>query len=377
MAATVTPVGGKQDLDAFIRLPWRLYVGDPNWVPPLLRLQREEFSPRHNPFFQHADVQLFLARRDGRVVGRISAQVDHEHNRYHQERTGFFGFFEAENDLALARALLGAAEEWLRQRGIDCIRGPLSFSINGEAGLLVEGFDLAPFVMMPYSPPYYRDLLEGCGYVKAQDLFAWRYERQRVPERHRRIVDELRQRPEVKTRSPDMRRFRDEVRAILDVFNDAWSDNWGFVPATEAEAGKLAKEIRLIVDPHVVPIVEIDGKVAGVALGIPNLNEAIHDLNGRLFPLGFFKLLWRLKVRGLKTSRLILLGVKKEYRTRRYAGLGYLLCDEIYRGGRERGYQWSEFSWTLEDNRLINVMIKNVGCRHYKTYRIYEKALAP
>ncbi len=376
MTATVTSVDGKGDLEAFLRLPWRLYDGDPNWVPPLLRLLREELSPRHNPFFQHADVQLFLARRDGQVVGRLSAQIDHEHNRYHKERTGFFGFFEAENDPEVAAALLGRAEEWLRQRGMDRVRGPLSFSINGEVGFLVEGFDSPPMIMMPYTRPHYLDLLEQSGYVKAQDLFAWRWERQPVPEGPARIVKELRERPEVKVRRANLRRFDEEMHTILDLFNEAWSETWGFVPATEAEAKKLAREIRLIADTNIVPMVEIDGKVAAVALGLPNLNEAIHDLNGRLFPIGFIKLLWRLKVRRPKNGRLILLGVKKEFRNRRYAGLAYLLCDEIYRGAKASGYEWAEFSWTLEDNRLINTMIQNVGCERYKTYRVYEKALA-
>jgi len=377
MAATVTPVGGKDDLEAFIRLPWRLYAGDPNWVPPLLRLQREEFSSRHNPFFQHADVRLFLARRDGQVVGRISAQVDHEHNRYHQERTGFFGFLETENDPALAAELLGAAEEWLRERGMDRIRGPLSFSINGQVGLLIEGFQLPPQVMMPYSPPYYIDLVETCGYVKVQDLYAWRWDRQPVPEGPARIVRELRERPEVKVRRADMRHFNEEVRTILDLYNEAWSENWGFVPATKAEAAQMARDLKLIADPRIVPFVEIDGQAVGVALAVPNLNEAIQDLNGKLFPFGFIKLLWRLKVRRPKSGRLLLLGVKKEFRTRRYAGLAYLLCDEIYRGAMAKGFEWAEFSWTLEQNTLINALITKVGCQRYKTYRVYEKALVP
>ncbi len=378
MAATATPVDGKDDLEAFIRLPWRLYAGDPNWVPPLLRLQREEFSPQHNPFYQHADVQLFLARRDGQVVGRISAQVDHEHNRYHQERTGFFGFLETENDADVARALLDTAEAWLRDKGMERVRGPLSFSINGEAGLLVEGFDSPAMIQMPYSPRFYQGLIEDCGYVQIQDLFAWRWEAQPVPPgAPERMARELRSRPEVTVRTAQKRRLHDEVRAIMEVFNDAWRDNWGFVPATEAEAEKFARDILLIADPNIVPIVEIDGRVAGAALAVPNLNEAIRDLNGQLFPFGLLKLLWRLKVRRLRTGRLVLLGVKKEFRTREYAGLAYLLCDAIYRGALRSGYRWAEFSWTLESNRLINALITKVGAEHYKTYRIYEKALAP
>ncbi len=191
------------------------------------------------------------------------------------------------------------------------------------------------------------------------------------------MVKELRERPEVKVRTADMRRFNAEVRTILDLYNEAWSQNWGFVPATKAEAAQMARDLKLIADPRLVPFVEIDGQAAGVALAVPNLNGAIHDLNGKLFPFGFIKLLWRLKLRRLKTGRLILLGIKKEYRTRRYAGLAYLLCDEIYHGAIESGFQWAEFSWTLEDNPLINSLITKIGCQRYKTYRVYEKALSP
>ena len=190
------------------------------------------------------------------------------------------------------------------------------------------------------------------------------------------MAEELRSRPEVTVRRASLRRFNQEVHTVLALYNEAWRDNWGFVPATEAEAQQMARELKLIVDPNIVPLVEVDGVPAGVALAVPNLHEAIHDLNGRLFPLGIFKLLWRLKVRRPRSGRLLLLGVKKEFRTRRYAGLAYLLCDEIYRGATERGYGWAEFSWTLEDNKLINAIITKVGAEHYKTYRIYEKALA-
>jgi len=344
-------------------------------VPPLLRLQRELFSQKHNPFFQHADVQLFLARRDDRVVGRISAQIDHEHNRYHNERTGFFGFFECENDTAVASALLNTAEEWLRDRGMDRIRGPLNFSVNGEVGFLVTGFDSPPQILMPYTHAYYLGLVEASGYGRVQDLYAWRWDSQPVPAGPARLVRELRSRPEVRVRIADMKRFDEEVRTILDLYNEAWSENWGYVPATEAEARQMSRDLKFIADPHLVPFVEIDGRPAGVALAVPNLNEAIHDLNGKLFPFGFLKLLWRLKVRRPRNGRLLLLGVRKEFRTRRYAGLAYLLCDEIYRQANQRGYEWAEFSWTLEDNHLINSLISKIGCRHYKTYRIYEKPL--
>jgi hypothetical protein len=321
-------------------------------------------------------VQLFLARRGDTAVGRISAQVDHEHNRYQNERTGFFGFFETEDDPRVAAALFETAEKWLRERGMDRIRGPLNFSTNGELGFLVDGFDSPPVVLMTYTHPYYLPLAEDCGYAKVKDLFAWRWQAQPVPEGSpARMAAELRARPEVRIRRAELKRFREEVRTILDLYNDSFAQNWGFVPATDAEAEAMARDLKLIVDPDIVPVVEIDGQPAGVALAIPDLNQAIRDLNGHLFPFGFIKLLWRLKMRRVRSGRLLILGIKKEFRSRKYAGLAYLLCDEIYRGAVERGYEWAEFSWTLEDNNLINNLIEKVGAEHYKTYRLYEKAL--
>jgi hypothetical protein len=259
---------------------------------------------------------------------------------------------------------------------MDRIRGPLNFSTNGEVGFLANAFDQPPNVLMPYTHSYYLPLVERCGYAKVKDLFAWRWQAQPVPAGSpARMAAELRARPEVAVRRANMKRFRQEVRTILDLYNDAWAQNWGFVPATDAEAEAMAHDLKLIVDPDIVPVVEVNGQPAGVALAIPNLNEAIRDLNGRLFPFGFLKLLWRLKVRRVRSGRLLILGIKKEFRTRQYAGLAYLLCDEIYRGATERGYEWAEFSWTLEDNHLINNIIEKVGAKHYKTYRLYEKAL--
>ena len=377
MPVTVTPVSGRHDLNAFIKLPFRLYEDDPNWVPPLLYLERQRFAPKTNPFLQHADHQLFLARRDGKVVGRISAQVDHEHNRFHQDRTGFFGFFESEDEPETARALLDAAEDWLRARDMEAVRGPLSFSINQEVGLLIDGFGMPPMIMTPHARPYYGPLIEEAGFHKVKDLYAWRYDTETVPPKARRAVDELRQRPDITIRTGDIRRFDEEIATILEVFNSTWSDNWGFVPVTPAEASHLGQEIRQIADTNLVIIVEVQGETAGVVLALPNINEAIHDLNGHLFPLGWAKLLWRLKVSHLKTGRLMILGVKKEFRTRRYLALAYLLCDEVYRRARDGGYRWAEFSWTLEDNNAVNTIIRNVGCHIYKTYRLYEKPLSP
>lgn len=375
-STAVTPVLSKGDLRAFIHLPWRLYKGNPHWVAPLYMFENERFDPKRNAFYYHSEVQLFTARRQGRVAGRISAHVDHEHNRYWNERTGFFGFFECEDDPQVARALLRAAEDWLRERGMERIRGPLSFSTNGEPGLLLEGFDQPQMPLMPYTLPYYPALIESAGYAKVKDLFAWRWESQPVPEGPgKRMVEELRARPDVKVRRARIKDFRREYETILRLYNDAWSQNWGFVPATEAEADEIARSLRLIVDPAIVPIVEVNGQPAAMALAVPNYNWAQQPLKGSLFPFGWLRLLWRLKVRRPGSGRLLLLGVGKEFRQRQYAGLAYLLCDEIYHGARERGYKWAEFGWTLEDNGLINSLIRKIGAVHYKTYRIFEKPL--
>jgi hypothetical protein len=372
----VTPVESKKDLDEFIALPYRLYADDPLWVAPLRYLEKQRFSAKHNRFYAHADVQLFVARRGDEVVGRISAHIDHEHNKYHRETTGFWGFFECVEDPEVAKELLRTAEQWLAVRGMTLSRGPLNFSVNGEVGFLQDGFDLAPMPLMTYNPPYYLALVEGAGYGTAKDLFAWRWERVSIPDGPpRRMVDELRARPDITIRRARMKDFRKEVDIILSLYNDAWSENWGMVPATRAEADQMSSELKLIVDPAIVPIVEVNGVPVGMALAVPNFNWAMQPLRGNLFPFGWLRFLWRLKVRRPDSGRLMLLGVKKEYRTREYAGLAYLLCDEIYRAANDRGYNWAEFSWTLEDNGLINSLIKKIGCEHYKTYRIYEKPL--
>jgi hypothetical protein len=340
-------------------------------------MEKKKFSPQQNPFYLHSEVQLFLALRDGTPVGRISAHIDREHNRFHSDRIGFFGFFESVDDQDVANALLAAAEGWHRERGMEALRGPLSFSVNGEVGVIIEGFGSPPLPLMPYTLPYYPALLEGGGYAKEKDVYAWKWGMERVPDgAPRRMVNELRARPDVTIRRARMKDFRKEVDMILELYNDAWKENWGFVPATEAEADEMASELKLVVDPRIVPVVEVNGVPAGVALAVPDFNWAIRPLNGHLLPFGWLRFLWRLKVHRPRSGRLMLLGIKKEFRTREYAGLAYLLCDEIYRGAHECRFTDAEFGWTLEDNGLINSLIRKVGAQHHKTYRIYQKSLS-
>jgi hypothetical protein len=376
MSLEVVPVQSEEDREAFLRLPWQLYKSDPAWIPNLLFLQRERFDTKKNPFFEHGEAQLFLARRNGVAVGRISAQVNHAHNERHCEHTGFFGFFESENDPETSKWLFEAAESWLGRQGMTLSRGPLNFTLNDEVGLLVEGFDNPPMVDTTHALPYYGGLVECAGYSKAVDLLAYRWQITDPPQRMMEAVERTRAVPGLAVRRANLRQFDREVAILLDIYNDAWQDNWGYVPVSPREAKKLASDLRLIVDPKVVIIAEIDGEPAGMIVGIPNLNEAIRDFNGYLNPVNVLKLIWRLKVRGTRTGRILLFGVKRKFQRRRELfGLPFLLLYELYRGAIERRYEWAEESWILETNKAMNAIMPYWDAYVYKRYRIYEKQL--
>ena len=374
-AIAIVPVAGRAELDRFIRLPMRLNAGDPHYIAPLLMERREALSPKTNPFFHHADVQFWLAVRDGRDVGRISAQIDHLAPQG-EGKTGHFGMIAAEDDPAVFETLFGAAEAWLRERGCDRVLGPLNLSINEEVGLLVEGFDSPPMVMMPHDQPYVGGRIEEQGYARAKDLYAYRCSvttdlPEPVLRRVRRGLP-----PGVTLRTLDMKRYDAEVRALTEILNDAWSDNWGFTPTTEAETAQLAKSLKPVIDPRMTLFADIDGEPAGFLIFLPNLNEAIADLNGRLLPFGWLKLLWRLKVRGLKTVRVPLMGVRKKFAaTRRGQLMPFLMMDTVTLAARKLGVEWGELSWVLEDNLAMNRISEAIGSPIYKTFRIYEKAL--
>lgn len=373
--AEVIPVTTKQDREQFLRLPWRLYKDDPAWVPNLLLLQRELLSEKHNPFFDHGEAQLFIAKREGRTVGRISASIDRRHNDYHQEKTGFFGFFEAENDPVLAADLFSAAEEWLREREMELARGPLGFSIDQEVGTLIEGFEYPPMIDMSHALPYYGPLIESAGYAKAMDLFAYRWEIKEPPARMLEAIEKTRAVPGLKLRTVNMKRLNEDVDTLLDIYSESWKSNWGYVNVTPRAARKMASDLRLIADPNVVIIAEMDGEPAGMVIAIPNLYEAIRDFKGFIDPIKALKLLWRLKVRGTETGRLLLFGVKPKFRTRELYGLPFLLLHELYLGSKKGRYRWCEESWVLENNKQLNAMMPYWDAYVYKKYRIYEKAL--
>lgn len=365
-----------RDLDAFLRVPALLYEGDPGFVMPLNMEQRDRLSPNKNPFFQHAEATLFTAYKDGQLVGRISAQIDREHLARYQDATGFYGFFDTINDVRVGRALLEAAATWLKVRGMTRMRGPFSFSINEEAGTLVEGQAEPSMVMMPYHRVYQDAVTKGSGLTPCKDLLSWKYVVGNVPPRALKAHEETMIMPEVRIRTVRKSRLLSDVRTAVEVFNDAWADNFHFVPMTEAELVKMAEDFKLVLEEDLALIAEVDGKPAGIAIALPNLNEVIHDLHGRLFPFGLAKLIYRLKVKRPKSARLILLGIKNEYRAKkRYGGLSTALYVEMAKRGQKLGCEWGELGWTVEDNRPVNLGIRMMGGEVYKRYRIYEKSL--
>jgi hypothetical protein len=376
MTLEVVRADTKQQREQWLRLPWRLYKDLPGWVPNLLMLQRDTINAKKNPFFDHGEAQLFLAMRKGRPVGRISAQVDSRHNERHGERTGFFGFFESEDDPDIAQALLSAAETWVFERGLDCIRGPYNFALDEELGLQVEGFDQPAMIQMPQTQPYYPALIVGLGYTKAMDLLAYRWQIKDPPQRMMDAVNRTRAAPTLKLRTINMRRLHEEVDLLLDIYTDAWSETWGYVPVSQRQARKLADDLRLIADPNLVIFAEVDGEAAGMVVGLPNLYEAMRDFNGFIDPIKAVKLLWRLKVRGLESGRILLFGVKHKFQRRReLVGLPFVLLHELYLHARTRRYTWCEEGWVLENNARLNALMPYWDAYVYKRYRLYEKQL--
>jgi len=358
--------------DRFIRMPWDLYRGDPSWVPPLLMERHDFLDARTNPFFQHAEVVLFLATRDGKPVGRIAAVEDRAYNAFHQSKVAAFGLFESVDDPGVAAALFAAARNWARWRGLGSMIGPLSLSTNHECGLLVDGFDGAPYVMMPYNPRYYADLFDACGLVKAKDLYA--FERSASvppPERFMRVTEKIRQHAGIVLRTLDMGSFDAEVARIKALYNAAWEKNWGFVPMTDAEFDRLARDLKPIVEPGLILIAEDHGDPVAFSLTVPDVNQVLRHLDGRLttfgLPIGLAKLLWY--KRKIDRVRLMALGIKEGYRRR---GLDAVLIVETIQRTGQLGYSGGEVSWTLEDNELINRAIEACGAKRSHVYRIYE-----
>ena len=364
----VWEVRNEKDLMAFIRFPWKIYQGDRYWVPPLIKDQFLRFSPNH-PFLSHSEMILFMADKGGQTVGRIAGIIDHHYIKFHQENVGFFGFFESTPDPDVAEMLLSKVGGWLKEHRMEKMTGPINPSTNDECGLLVEGFDISPCLMMPYNPRYYPSLLEGSGLKKAMDLYAyWLEESFFLDDRLLRITERLIKRnPQLRVRPINLRQFDEELKIVKEIYNHAWSRNWGFVPLTDEEMNDLAKNLKPLVVPDLVLFAYWGDEPIGFSVSLPDYNEVLKHLNGKVGLLGGLKFLYY--SRKIKTIRVMLLGVKRAFQKKGVEGLLYL---ETFKRGIKKGYPEAECSWILENNPLMQHGIEAMGGKRYKTYRIYE-----
>ena len=369
MALEVAIASSKKALKEFVELPYSLYRGDPYWVPPLRIAVKELMDRAKHPFYANAEAEFFLARRDGHVVGRIAAIFDRNHNKAHEETAGFFGFFESINDPEVAARLLEEARKWVETRGATLLRGPVNPSTNYECGMLIDGFDSSPMVMMTYNPRYYPALMEAAGLRKAKDLNAYVNSAATTDlEKIGRVADRKLAKSGVTVRPINMKDFDAEVGRIWDVYNAAWKRNWGFIPMTRDEFFLMGKEMKMILKPELVLIGEAAGKAIGFALALPDVNFALKPAGGSLFPTGLLKILYHQRL--IKSLRVLALGVVEEYRT---SGVAAAFYATLVRTARKLGYSGEcEMSWILEDNTLMTRSLEVMGAKHYKTYRIYE-----
>jgi hypothetical protein len=367
----IRPVHGARDFRRFVNYPYLRHRHDPHWIPPLRIAERDRLRPGKNPFFAHADHTLLLARKGSAVCGRIAAFDDRLHNETHGENIASFGFFEAE-DGDTARALLGGVEAWAVRRGRTGVRGPLNPSLNEEAGLLVDGFDTDPMLLMPHNPPEYAAFIEAAGYAKVKDLYAWIYEVASGPGRTvEKVAARFKARERIAILPLEASEFERQVDRLRLLYCGAWERNWGFVPPTPAEFRRIAADLKLILDPRLAIRAEVDGTMIGCAIALPDINQVLKGTGGRLFPLGLVRLLMRRRI--IDQTRALLLGLLPKYRN---SGLYALLWHELHRSAQAAGYRRAELSWVLEDNDNINHAVENAGARRYKTYRIYQKAVA-
>jgi hypothetical protein len=367
----IRTVSTKRELSKFIKMVWPLYRGYPHWVPPLQLDRRMTLDKKNNPFYRHAEMELFLAFKDGNIVGRVGAILNRNHNEFHNENIGFFGFFESVDDGAVASALVETVKDWAREKGVTAIRGPMNPSTNDDIGVLVDGFDKPPALMMTYNPPYYDRLLRGTGLEKVKDVYAYYVHQDKVlSDKFKRVMERLKERDSIKIRSINMKEFRSELERVKTIYNNAWSRNWGFVPMTDAEFDHLAASMKQIIDPRVVLFAEDKGKPVGFGLSVPDINQVlIHNRRGWLIP-GIFRLM--IKKKKVNFLRIIVLGVRLEYQG---SSVGALLLYETAIRGITSGYYHGEASWVLEDNQMMNKAAAFMNAERYKTYRIYETSL--
>lgn len=366
----VIPAVSTRHRRQFVELPYAMYAGDPRFVPPLRRDERRRFDPAHNPFLEHAEIVQWLAVDGDRVVGRIAAIDDRLHDEVHGPEVAWFGFFEA-RDAEVARDLLRVVEQHARERGRRLLRGPVNPSLHDSCGLLVDGFDDPPYALMPYNPPSYGAFIEAAGYRKAKDLYAWDVDVERpLARRVERLAERVRRRNGIVVRAADLDRFDAELDTLMSMYRAAWAENWSFVPPTDAEIRQLAADLRPIVEPDLVLFAEMHGRPVGCSVAIPDVNQVLRRMNGRLLPFGLLHFLRRRRI--VTRARMLLLGVMPGARR---MGLYPLLMVEAHHRAARLGYRRAEVGWTLEDNDLVNAGIEAAGGRRYKTYRLYEKPL--
>lgn len=375
MSVVVRPISSSADELKFIKSQWNFYKNDPNWVAPIIFDRKKLLNTRKNPFYKHSAMQLFLAEDNGAVVGRIAAIVNDNHNKTHNDKVGFFGFFECANDQKVADALFAAAADWLRNKGMDAMRGPVNPSMNDECALLVEGFDLPPVVLMTYNPPYYAQLIENAGLSKIKDLYAYILKQENYrSEKLMRLQKAIRERNKLTIREVDFKnkeQFRRDVATLKELYNSIWQPNWGFVKMTDEEFDFLAADLKQIADPRYTIIVEAEGKPIGFMLALPDINQSlIHRRNGNLLSAAWHLLT---KKKSINTLRIIVLGVLEPYQGK---GIDAVLYFEAGERGLPRGITQGEASWVLEDNAEMNLALKNaMHGELYKKYRIYQQAL--
>lgn len=366
----VRPVVTRREKKDFLNLPWKLYRDDPFWVPPIRIDQLELVGYRPHPFYRRNEIQTFVAYCGREVCGRIAAIHNRLHNEHHREERGFWGFFECVEDQAVASALFEAVRQWFRQRHIEQLRGPTNPALHYGLGLLVEGFDSPPSFLLSYNPPYYQRLVEGCGFRKVQDLFAFYGHRDQLPAVTAKlgpVADQIIERYHVRLRTLDRSRFREDVEAFVSIYNRALPDHWGFVPITPEEIHHIAKGLRWLIVPELAVGAEIDGRLVGVALALPDYNPRIRQIDGRLFPFGFLRLLSNKQA--IKKLRVMAVYVVPEYRLH---GLGMVLLRALVPKALDWGTQEAEFSWVAESNRLSRGALEKGGARRIKTYRVYD-----
>ncbi|RMH62702.1 MAG: N-acetyltransferase [Calditrichaeota bacterium] len=375
MSIQIQPVQSAKEKKLFIDLEWQLEKNTPHWVSPLRMERAKVLDTKKNPFYHHSEIALFIARKNGLPVGRIAAIKNDNHNAFHKDKTGFWGFFECIDDQQAAKALFDAAADWLRQRGCDRMWGPMNPSTNDECGLLIDGFDTPPMLMMTHNPSFYPRLVESYGNYKVKDLYAWYQTTEdalaRVNDKLKRVSEKVLKRYHISIRNMDVKHIDREVKLMKEVYNNAWSRNWGFVPFTEEEFDHAADGLKDIADPDFLLMAEKDGRPVGFSVTLPNLNEVLARIpDGRLLPTGIFKLLTGIKK--IQTVRVLILGVIKEYQ---FSGLGSAFYLRTMEAAQKKGIIGGEMSWILEDNLTMNRAIESFGSRIYKTYRIYEYML--